>query len=103
MSWESTHEWWRALHDVAAEIENRRDGELPWRPEHATVFGDPGGLIAALRYRWKLTVQAHEDELAGADGEAVERELVHANQGVLQVLRAAGQHEPAAAPAFAAA
>ncbi|MFF0631396.1 hypothetical protein ACFYTS_02730 [Nocardia sp. NPDC004151] len=103
MSWDSTHEWWRALHDVAAEIESRRDGELPWRPEHATVFGDPDGLIAALRYRWKLTVQAHEEELAGANGEACERELVDANQGVLRVLRAAGEREPAAAPAFAAA
>ncbi|MGW4530138.1 hypothetical protein ACWEOI_04220 [Nocardia sp. NPDC004340] len=103
MSWDSTHEWWRALHDVAAEIENRRDGELPWRAEHAAVFGDPGGLIAALRYRWNLMVRAHEDELAGADGEARERELIEANQGVLQVLRAAGHHEPAAVPAFAAA
>ncbi|MGW4351262.1 hypothetical protein ACWELJ_04150 [Nocardia sp. NPDC004582] len=73
---------------MAEEIERHGDGQLPWRPEYAGVFGDPDGLIAALRYRWNLTMQAQADEWAGADSDADIRALIDANRGVLHLLRA---------------
>ncbi|MFE3289132.1 hypothetical protein [Rhodococcus sp. NPDC059234] len=106
MSWASTHQWWQALREAAAEIERRGDGVLPWRPEYVGVFGDPDGLIAALRYRWNLTIQAQADELAGPDGDAHERALINANRGMLRILQAVGNGvavAPSAAPAEAAA
>ncbi|GAA4471818.1 hypothetical protein GCM10023094_03120 [Rhodococcus olei] len=102
MSWASTHQWWQAVREAEAEIERRGDGVLPWRPELVGVFGDPDGLIAALRYRWNLTMQAQADELAGADGDAYERALINANRGVLRILQAVDHGDMVAASAATA-
>lgn len=105
MSWASTHRWWEAVREAAAEIEDRADGVLPWRPEYVEVFGDPDGLIAALHYRWNLTMQAQADDLPSADGEARVRALINANREVLRLLQAVehGVGVTVAAPAAAAA
>lgn len=103
MSWASTHQWWQALREAEAEIERRGDGVLPWRPEYGAIFGDPDGLIAALRYRWNLTTQAQADELAGADGDAHERALINANRGVLRLLQSVDHGVTVAASAVAVA
>ncbi|GAA4471855.1 hypothetical protein GCM10023094_03240 [Rhodococcus olei] len=66
------------------------------------MFGDPDGLIAALRYRWNLTMQAQADELAGADGDAYERALINANRGVLRLLQSVDRGVTVAASAVAA-
>jgi len=54
--------WWRIVREVADEVERRRDGELPWKPEYAPTFPDPQSLLEALRYLWQLEVVARVEE-----------------------------------------
>lgn len=86
MSWQRTNQWWSTLREVATEVERARDGRLPWHPRYAEVFGDRDGLLAALRYRWRLMVQAHSEEFDSPDGAARYQELVGANTGLCLLL-----------------
>jgi len=56
-------------------------GDLPWRPEHAAIFGDRHGLLLALWRRWEVLVRAQADDITLT-------ELAAAHHGLLRVLRA---------------
>lgn len=73
MTWTQTHTRWAALREVSAEIERRRDGELPWSAELARVFGTRRELVLALRYFWMLTLTARVDDAAALDGAGAAR------------------------------
>ena len=85
MSWNRTHEWWRALREVVVEIERRADGTLPWQPRYAEIFGDRTGLRQALAYRWTLMQEAQVDGDRRSPSAA---ELAARNRAVLRVLAA---------------
>jgi hypothetical protein len=68
MSWTQTRTRWRTLREVSAEIERRRDGELPWSADLAAVFGTRRELVLALRYLWMLTLTARVDDATALDG-----------------------------------
>jgi hypothetical protein len=88
MSWTETHRRWRALHDIDEHARRTGCDELPWNREHAEIFGDPETLVAALRYRWALAVQAQLDgDNPSADVEARRRELARRYRGTLHILR----------------
>lgn len=61
MTWHETRARWRILREIAAEAHDDPTGTLPWTEEYADVFGDRASLVAALRYRWRLTQQAQLD------------------------------------------
>jgi len=73
MTWTQTHSRWAALRGVCAQIERRRDGELPWSAELAAVFGTRRELVLALRYFWTLTLTAHVDDATALDGAGAAR------------------------------
>lgn len=60
MTWTETHRRMDALTEAEAAL--TADPErVPWRPEYGELFGTPEGLVDALRYRWRLRLQAHLD------------------------------------------
>ncbi|UPK75127.1 hypothetical protein MU582_00390 [Nocardioidaceae bacterium SCSIO 66511] len=87
MSWDETHRRWQAVREVIAQIDIDASGELPWRSEYAEIFGDRDGLVHALRYRWKLIVQAQLDPELSEDVLAETfRDIMVRNAGLLRVL-----------------
>jgi len=93
MSWETTHRRWAALREVAAAAEFSR--EVPWRPEYAELFGDREGLLAALRYRADLAVQAQLDPDLPMEAFEERAHLLHVrDRGVRRLLRRhQGRHD----------
>ena len=73
MTWTQTRSRWAALREVCAQIERRRDGELPWSAELAAVFGTRRELVVALRYFWMLTLTAQVDDATALDGAGAAR------------------------------
>lgn len=60
MTWTQTHRRMDALTEVEAALAAEPD-RVPWREEYEELFGTPEGLTDALRYRWRLRIQAHLD------------------------------------------
>jgi len=85
MTWQRTHDWWRAVREAEAAID--RDGELPWHDGFAALFGDRHGLVLALRYRWSLLVEAQAGpDLPGHVRERAWRDLTTRHAALLAVL-----------------
>ncbi|SDI95928.1 hypothetical protein SAMN05444157_0995 [Frankineae bacterium MT45] len=89
MNWKQTHQRYAALREIEAELDRRLDGELPWRPEYATVFGDRRGLLLALNLQWNVASQAQLDDQFLDDAELADarRELAARHPGLLLALR----------------
>ncbi len=87
MTWTETHRRWQALAEIEALVNASTTDELPWSTEYAEIFGDRDGLVAALRYRWRLTRDAQLD-LHVQEDVLVEQyhRLQERNAGVLRVL-----------------
>jgi protein-disulfide isomerase len=62
MTWSHTRSWWQIVREVVAEVEQRKDGQLPWRSSYAEIFPTPASLLAALNYYWRLQVSGQVDE-----------------------------------------
>lgn len=60
MTWAQTHRRQQALRETEAALKTSPD-RIPWRPGYEELFGTPGGLAEALRYRWRLQIQAQID------------------------------------------
>ena len=87
MTWQRTHDWWRAVRAAEAAIDRDPDGALPWEAGFAELFGDRDGLVLALRYRWSLLVEAQADpELPQREQELAWRGLTTRHAGLLRVL-----------------
>jgi hypothetical protein len=85
MSWHETHRRWQALREV--ESTAARTGRLPWREDYEEIFGDRSQLVAALRHRWRQTVQAQLDpQLPETVYDEVRERLSREHRGVLRVL-----------------
>lgn len=65
MNWTQTHRRMDALSEAEAALKAIPD-QVPWRPEYEELFGTPEGLVEALRYRWRLRLQAQLDPGLGA-------------------------------------
>jgi len=61
MTWEQTHRRWRAMRAIEEQLADQEQPRLPWNDELAELFGDPSGLVTALRYRWQLTLDTQLD------------------------------------------
>lgn len=85
MTWSETHRRLAALRAVEAELDRTGDGQLPWRPEYADIFGDRHTLLLQLRYRWRLLVQAQVEPTF--EGAAASRALAGQHPGLLAALR----------------
>lgn len=89
MTWTETHQRWQALRTIEAQLATATTPELPWNDELAQIFGDRAGLIAALRYRLRLTVNTQMDtHLPEAVLEEQRALLAARTRGVLRVLEA---------------
>src|SRR5262245_22590485 len=85
MSWQRTHDWWSALREAEAGLD--QGGVLPWREEHEGLFGDRQGLLLALRYRWSLLVEAQLDpELPTHVRARTRRDLAARHAALLRLL-----------------
>ena len=60
MTWAETHRRMDMLAEVEAALAEHPE-RVPWRPGYETLFGTPDGLVDALRYRWRLRLQAQLD------------------------------------------
>jgi len=88
MTWSETHRRWRAMQEIETLVNASTSDELPWNDEYAELFGDRDGLLAALRYRWELSVSAQLDTHLSEDALAVQRRrLLERNSGVLRLIR----------------
>jgi hypothetical protein len=87
MTWSETNTRLGALRDVIAAVNADPSHELPWNDRYAEIFGDPGGLVSALRYHWNLMAQAQLDPELSAEA-LDERWIALSTQqaGVLRVL-----------------
>ncbi|SOD70505.1 hypothetical protein SAMN05892883_0199 [Jatrophihabitans sp. GAS493] len=92
MNWTQTHQRYQALREIESELDLRLDGELPWRPGYAAVFGDRDGLLFALQLQWNVAAQAQLDEqfLDAEELEQARRELAARHPGLLLALRRNG-------------
>lgn len=89
MTWNETHRRWQALRAIEEELARTESPVLPWKDEYAELFGDRAGLLAALRYRWQLTVNAQMDtHLPERELEEHRLRLARRARGVLRVLDA---------------
>lgn len=61
MSWSDTHVRWQVVKQVETALVADSDAALRWRPEYAGVFADREALVAFLRYRWTLRLDAQLD------------------------------------------
>ena len=61
MTWSETHRRWQAMRAIEEQLTTASEPELPWNDELALLFGDRAGLVAALRYRWQLSVDTQLD------------------------------------------
>lgn len=93
MSWTQTHRRWAVLREIAALVEREPDAALPWSTEHAELFGDRDGLVAALRYRCTLQSEAQLDpQLSQEAYDERRRELAALQAGVRRLI---ARHTPA--------
>lgn len=60
MTWAETNRRMDALREVETALTADPD-RVPWRPGYEELFGTPDGLVQALRYRWRLRLQAQLD------------------------------------------
>lgn len=60
MTWTQTHRRMDALREAEAALTADPD-RVPWRAGYEELFGTPDGLIEAMRYRWRLQLQAQLD------------------------------------------
>jgi hypothetical protein len=90
MSWQETHRYYAALHEVEQELDRTVGRVLPWRVEYAESFGDRHGLLLALWRRWEVMVQAKVEQPYDPAGRATAplRELAGAHPGLLRAIRA---------------
>lgn len=89
MTWDETHRRWQALRTIEEQLGAAEVPELPWSAEYADLFGDRAGLLAALRYRWRLARDAQLDShLPEHVLEEQQRRLTERARGVLRVLEA---------------
>lgn len=66
MTWDETRQRWRLVRQAEAQWRAHPHGPLPWSNEYAATFESPRELVAAIRYRWTLRLQAQVDpELGG--------------------------------------
>jgi hypothetical protein len=87
MTWQRTHDWWRAVRAAEAAIDRDPGGDLPWEAGFAELFGDRDGLLLALRYRWSLLVAAQVDPaLPRHERDRAWRDLTARHAGLLGVL-----------------
>ena len=87
MSWTDTSRRWQALQEIEA-LANAGCETLPWNAEYAEIFGDRDTLADALRYRWRMTVDAQLDtHLSEVVFEEQRRRLEERNAGILRLLR----------------
>lgn len=98
MTWTETHRRWQILRAVEELLDQQLvAGEapgLPWSPEYDDLFGDRAGLIAALRYRWRLAASAQLDtHLPEQVIEEQRRRLLARSRGVLRLLDTAASTE----------
>ena len=61
MTWSETHRRWQAMRTIEESLAAHPAAELPWNDELALIFGDRAGLVAALRYRWQLSLDTQLD------------------------------------------
>lgn len=61
MTWSETKRRWQIMREIEELFVVDPAARLPWSDEHAQLFGDRDGLVASLRYRWKLTRDAQLD------------------------------------------
>lgn len=54
MTWQQTHRRWQVLTEIETAVAAEPLTPLAWREDWADLFGDPAGLVAFLRYRWRL-------------------------------------------------
>lgn len=87
MTWHETHLRLQALREVEALANAVPDGSLPWNDRYDDIFGTRESLVAALRYRWRLTLQAQLDsQLPESYLDERRRELSTQHVGVLRIL-----------------
>lgn len=61
MTWSETHRRWQAMRTIEEQLAGTTTAALPWNAELAELFGDRAGLVAALRYRWQLSLDTQLD------------------------------------------
>lgn len=89
MTWTETHRRWQALRSIEEQLAVATNPELPWNDDLAQIFGDRAGLVAALRYRLRLTVNTQMDTHLPERVLEEQRHLLAARtRGVLRVLEA---------------
>lgn len=89
MTWSQTHRRWQALRAIEEHLASSEAAELPWHDDYAELFGDRTGLVAALRYRWQLAMDAQLDtHLPEAALEEQRRLLARRARGVRRILAA---------------
>ncbi|WP_182378529.1 hypothetical protein [Nocardioides sp. WS12] len=94
MTWTETHRRWQALRSIEEQLATATNPELPWNDELALIFGDRAGLVAALRYRLRLTVNTQMDtHLPEHVLEEQRFLLVARTRGLLRVLEAEAHAE----------
>ncbi|HWJ67880.1 MAG TPA: hypothetical protein VNT31_14490 [Nocardioides sp.] len=89
MTWSETHRRWQALRAIEEHLAESETAQLPWTEEYADLFGDRTGLVAALRYRWQLAVNAQLDTHLPEQALEEQRQLLARRaRGVLRLLEA---------------
>lgn len=89
MTWSETHRRWQALRAIEEHLASSESAQLPWHDDYVELFGDRAGLVAALRYRWQLTVNAQLDtHLPERALEEQRRLLARRARGVRRILQA---------------
>jgi hypothetical protein len=83
MGWTQTHEYYSALREVERELD--RGGEIPWRDDWTTVFGDRDGLLTAVVRRWRVLAEAQLADVFEPGGASAE-ELAAAHPGLARVV-----------------
>ncbi|MFC5729263.1 MULTISPECIES: hypothetical protein [Nocardioides] len=97
MTWDETHRRWKALRTIEEQLSSSQSLELPWTEEYAELFGDRAGLVAALRYRWQLAVNAQLDtHLPEQVLEEQRRRLEERARGVRRLLERYSEGDEAA-------
>lgn len=104
MSWEDQHARTGIVHTLLARaaVDPQRPDLFDGIPELGRLFGGPAGLIAALRYRWQLHLDAKFD-LAQTEGKTeLEAYLeLAAEQSVLRAVLDAYEHNSTGSRALA--
>lgn len=95
MSWEDQHIRTRIVHTVLtrAAVDPASPDLFTGIPDLERLFGDPGGVLLALRYRWNNHLRAKLDQALVEGKSEVEAYLeLAAEQPVLRAVLDAQQH-----------